>query len=250
MKIRRIVVGLDPSAPGRGALEAAATLAGRAQAELLGLFIEDADLLQLAALPFAREVGFASATGRALDVAGLERRLRLLAAESERALAAAAGRIAVPWSFRVARGSLIAALLAAAAEGDLLLAAASAAQRPPSAPLALLCSTAARPEGVLPAARALGRFIDGGLRIVLLAPDAKAAEAWQRAARAVLGDDAARTRFRTVPAGDAAALRAALRAEAPGALLLAAPDALPEWTLLRAFVSELRCPVFVLPAAL
>lgn len=249
MKIRRIVVGLDPSSPRLAALETAAALASRMQAELLGLFIEDSDLLQLAGLPFAREVGFASAMQRALDVAGLERTLRALAADSERALAAAAARIDVPWSFRVARGSLVASLLAAAAEGDLLLVAAAAAQRSVGAPLALLCSTGTRPEQVLPAASTLGGIVDGGLRVLLLAPDATSAATWEHEARAVLGADAAATRFRAVPAGDATALRAALRAEAPGALLVAAPDALAERTALRALVGDARCPVFVLPIA-
>ena len=57
MTLRRIVVGLDAGPRDRAALEAAAQLAARMQAELVGLFVEDIDLLHLAGLPFAREVG-------------------------------------------------------------------------------------------------------------------------------------------------------------------------------------------------
>lgn len=114
MKVHRIVIGLDPRQ--RAALRAAAALAAELEAELLGLFVEDPDLLALAAFPFAREVGFPSATRRVIDRATMERSLRALAAELERACASAMRGAAVPWSFRSARGSLAAELLAAVAE--------------------------------------------------------------------------------------------------------------------------------------
>jgi hypothetical protein len=113
MKIRRIVVRLEPRPAG---LEALAQLAEELQAELLALFVENADLLHLAALPFAREVGFPSAIRRSLDSAAMERSLQALAAELRRACDAALGASSVKWSFRVARGSPAAALAAAAAE--------------------------------------------------------------------------------------------------------------------------------------
>lgn len=122
MKIRRIVVGLEPVPFSRPVLEAAAELARRMEAELVGLFVESQDLLHFAGLPFAREVGFTSATRRALDVGSMERALRALAKETQETLAAVAGRTAVQWSFRVARGSLAAELLAAAGEADLIIA--------------------------------------------------------------------------------------------------------------------------------
>ena len=115
MTARRIVLGLDAGTPQRD-LEAVAALAARTGAELVGLFVEDPDLLQFAALPFAREIGGASAARRGLDVASVERSLRALAVEAERMLAGTAGRSAVRWSFRVARGVLLDVLLAAAAD--------------------------------------------------------------------------------------------------------------------------------------
>lgn len=122
MKIRRIIVGLEPASRSRALLEAAADLAGSLQAELIGLFVENTDLLNFAGFPFAREVGFSSARSRPLDLEAMERSLRAWADESRRLLASVAGRTSVRWSFRVARGPLAAEMLAAAEEADLVIA--------------------------------------------------------------------------------------------------------------------------------
>jgi len=117
---QRILVALDASPHSLAALEAAVALAADLQAELLGLFVEDADLLRLAGLPFARELGLYSATSRPLEALQLERQLRARAHRAEQALAAMAERAHVRWSFRVVRGAIAAELLAAAAEADLI----------------------------------------------------------------------------------------------------------------------------------
>ena len=122
MKIRRVIVGMDPALQSRALLEAAVELAERMEAELVGLFVENQDLLHFAGLPFAREVGFASAIRRTLDVESMERSLRALAKEAQRTLASVAGRTPVQWSFRVVRGSPAAELLAVAEESDLVIA--------------------------------------------------------------------------------------------------------------------------------
>lgn len=86
------------------------------QAEFLGLFIEDAELLRFASLPFAAEVGFASAVSRALDPAAMERALRAQALSLRQSLAAAL-EPDIAWSLRVARASPAEAVAAALAEG-------------------------------------------------------------------------------------------------------------------------------------
>jgi nucleotide-binding universal stress UspA family protein len=121
VKIRRIIVGLDSVPSNRALLEAAVELAGKAEAELVGLFVENIDLLHFAGLPFAREVGFASATRRVMDVEAMERCLRALAKEAQRTLEATAAPASVRWSFRVARGSAPAELLAVARDADLVV---------------------------------------------------------------------------------------------------------------------------------
>jgi len=117
---QRILVALDASPHSLAALEAAVALAADLQAELVGLFVEDADLLRLAGLPFARQQGVYSPEPRPLDEPQVARELRARARRAEQALAAAAGRAQVPWSFRVARGTIAAELLSAAAEADLI----------------------------------------------------------------------------------------------------------------------------------
>jgi hypothetical protein len=105
-------------APGsRAAPAAVAQLARHARAELLALFIEDAELLRFAALPIAAEVGFPSAALRSLDRAAVERALRAQAQALRDALAAALDPAAHAWSFRVARASPASAVEAALAEG-------------------------------------------------------------------------------------------------------------------------------------
>lgn len=101
-------------------METAAALASRMEAELLGLFIEDVNLLRLAALPFAREVSFFPARTRRLDSVGMERAIRAQASRAEAALLEAAGRQGVRCSFRVVRGEVTAQLLAAVRDIDLV----------------------------------------------------------------------------------------------------------------------------------
>ncbi len=118
---RRIVVLLDASAPGRAALEAAAARAAELKAELVAVFVEDADLLNVAGLPFAREIGFASAISRTMDAAAMERSLRALAQEARRSVESIAKRKPLQWSFRIAHGMLSEELLSVAAEADLVV---------------------------------------------------------------------------------------------------------------------------------
>ncbi|MCI0396514.1 MAG: universal stress protein [Chloroflexi bacterium] len=120
IKVQRILVALDASTHSLAALEAAAELAARRQAELIGLFVEDVNLVRLAGLPFAREVGGASATARPMSSDSVEQAMRLQAAQARRALAAAAERVHVSWSFRTVRGQVTASVLSAALEADLL----------------------------------------------------------------------------------------------------------------------------------
>ena len=121
MKIRRIIVGLQAAPANRAMLEAAAAYAAHAEAELVGLFVENVDLLNFAGLPFAHEVGAGSAGRRALNVSTMERSLRLAANEAREMLASVASGAALRWSFSVKRGVVAAELLAAADESDLML---------------------------------------------------------------------------------------------------------------------------------
>lgn len=117
---RRVLVALDASPSSRDTAEAAARLAAHLRAELVGLFVEDADLLSLAAQPFARRLDLLSGAVRSAEQAQVERELRLQARRARQLLEEIAGRRDIAWSFRVTRGPVAAEIVAAAAGAQLL----------------------------------------------------------------------------------------------------------------------------------
>jgi len=130
---RRILLALASPDPAAGLLEAIATLVGASQAaELRTLFIEDANLLRLAGLPFAREVGLVSAVDRLLSTEQVERALRTQASRAERLLAEVFGKSGTPFSFQVVRGTVLAVAMECAPEADVLVLGDAGAQRLPS----------------------------------------------------------------------------------------------------------------------
>jgi len=116
--VRRILIALDASPHSLAALEEAAALAERLRAELVGLFVEDINLLHLADLPGAPVVSRLAGGG---PDARILHELRALAGQARRALEAAGRRSGVPASFRVSRGRVAAELIRAAEEADLLV---------------------------------------------------------------------------------------------------------------------------------
>jgi hypothetical protein len=210
----RIVIGLAPGSRERGALHAAAALAGRVDAELVGLFVEDTELLRFAALPFALEIGFASAQRRRLDVTAVERSFLADAAEAQRTLARTAERGAIRWSFRVARGLATRELLAAA-----MGTAAEAATR--------------------------------DLRLLLLGDGGSAATRWAEQAREQLRggleDDEGAMRVSLVHAADLAELAGALQQDPCGVVVLLGEEEILSRRDLQALLRETAAPVLVLP---
>jgi nucleotide-binding universal stress UspA family protein len=120
LDVCRIVVALDASLRSLAALEAAADIAAAWHAELLGLFVEDVELLRLAATPSAIRFLYPSGSEEPLSLLFIESELRALAEQARRELAAAAERAHVRWSFRIVRGNVSAEVLLAATEADLL----------------------------------------------------------------------------------------------------------------------------------
>jgi len=165
VSIRRITVVQEPSRAPR-ALDAVAEAAAALEAELLGLFLEDVELLHFAGLPFAREIG-ASARSRGLDVQTMERRLRSQAEEARRALAAAAEGKSVRWSFRVERGSGPAQLRKALGDADLVILLGERGERTPRRAAALL-SAAEWSSATIPALERLVRSLAGDVYRVQL----------------------------------------------------------------------------------
>jgi len=115
---RRIVVAFDASAGSRAALITAAAAAEVLGADIEALFVEDADLLHLAGLPFARALG--PGGFHPLDVQAMERVLHEHALAAERACNEIGHGLNVNWRFRVERGRIGSVLLAATDRGDLI----------------------------------------------------------------------------------------------------------------------------------
>jgi len=119
--IRRILVALDASPDSLAALKIASQLASLYGAELIGIFVEDINLIRLAGLPFAREIGRYSAILRPIDKIQIERQLRAHSRWIESILASIAVEKNLQWSFRTFRGAITDELLSAARDTDLIL---------------------------------------------------------------------------------------------------------------------------------
>jgi nucleotide-binding universal stress UspA family protein len=118
---RRILVGVDASAASLDAMAVAVALAARLGSILTGLFVEDEDLLRLAALGFADIVRTPGSAAERLDRASAEAGLRAVAAHAREALERTASSHRVTCTFRVARGRVVREVLAAAEEADLVV---------------------------------------------------------------------------------------------------------------------------------
>ena len=247
-EIRRILVALDASPHSLPLLKVAAELASKMEAELLGLFVEDIELLRLADSPYACEFLYPSATQTPLSRATMEFKLRTLSEIARKALAAAASRARVQWSFRTVRGEILPEVLAAAGEADLL--AISEAGGPLGRPrrvasTALELAAGAAPvllipaRGIAPGAR-VAVYFDGspgsrfgllvsarmaaatqdGITVLIGAGDAASASARKEEAARLLKGENLKTRYRVISPEDITALVRTLRAERPGIFIL------------------------------
>jgi nucleotide-binding universal stress UspA family protein len=247
-EIRRILVALDASAGSLAALEGAATLAARWHADLLGIFIEDEDLLRLAALPFAEEVEVLFARTRPLRAEEMEQRLRAQAQRAEEALSLAAERHRLRWEFRVVRGAVTHELLAAIEDVDLAalggiggrtvrsgrlggtaLQTILRAERPvlllaPGGairePIAVLYNDRPSARRALALAARLAQKDGGALLVLIDAADPKAHAELARAAQAQLETLAVEAHVRSVGDRRPEALAAVVRRERIGTVIL------------------------------
>lgn len=121
LRVRRIVLALDACSIDASVLAEVVRLAARFRAELLGLFVEDADLFRLAGGRSVRAVDALFAALHDLDRGEIERLLRAQASRMRSSLTAAAERMEVSASFRVRRGKVAREVLAEAEEADVLV---------------------------------------------------------------------------------------------------------------------------------
>jgi len=119
--IRRLLVALDGSHPSLAALQAGVELAARLNAEISGLFVEDQQLLDMAALPGCREIMRLPPFSRPLDAIELRRHFRLQAKRMRRVLERSCQRAGVEGRFRIASGKVPEAIAEAAENSDLVI---------------------------------------------------------------------------------------------------------------------------------
>ncbi len=241
-RFSRVVVALGAASPQKPALEAGFGLAAAVGAALEGLFVEDANLVRLASLPFATETCALTGARRNLATEDVERALRVEAARLEQRLASSAARTQVRWSFAVARGELF--TQAAARQGDLLVLGTHARAPPRPGPVAVLFDASPEARRALVAATRFARALSCALLILVPGNDAAPQRAVLKRAREWLAAEGIGG-VALALAPDQRALIAAVRAR--GGLVLTLPEpALAAWPLdLAALVTAIACPLVI-----
>lgn len=118
--IGRIVIAVEADDASELALELARHLSESVSPELMGLFIENAHLLDYSRSRLAREIT-RSGRERPLERTQLERQIRQLSAQARARFEQAASRLGLRHSFHVTRGEIAAELLQQAAEAEALV---------------------------------------------------------------------------------------------------------------------------------
>lgn len=260
--IRRILFALGEENDIAGAFEATASLAQQLGAELHGLFVEDADLLRLAGLPFARETGLATAASRRLQHPDIERGWQRQAARLQKNLSEVATRRQLRWSFQVVRGRMTAQVAEVALASD-LVAVTSATRTTVETLQALGCpvlilpsgATLASPVGVLfddtpesdTALRIAAAFVstanEDGMSVFAVSTTGAGESAGKRA-KSILADSGARAHVAYLAAPDAATLSRLLRMQGIRTLVLAA-ETVARLSWLRPLLDRPPCAVWL-----
>jgi nucleotide-binding universal stress UspA family protein len=270
--IRRILVALDASAQSLAALEEAATLAAAMEAELMGLFVEDINLVRIAGLPFARQISYPSGEEEHMSSARIDLELRARAELARKAIAAAAERRHMPWSFRIVRGEVTGEILGAASQADLIFigtAGCSPARGMGSTAKALVAGARGAfllvqqvvPEGepilalddgtdgarrALDMALRLANARQVSLVVFLSAATPEAAERLEQQATQVLGNRTKHLQFRRLYDPSPRSFAEALRKEGGGLLVLPGESSLAREQGVRLLLQLTRNPVLLI----
>jgi hypothetical protein len=117
---KRLVLGLEPSAPGR-TMRLAVELAELLHLELLGLFLEDPSLRNLAAIPFVREFRLLGGDWRPIELERLTDELELAVRSAERLFADAAKDLTTRCQFEVSHEAAAEAVASISRSGDIIV---------------------------------------------------------------------------------------------------------------------------------
>jgi hypothetical protein len=117
---RRLVLGLQASAPLRST-RLAAELAGLLHLEMLGLFLDDTSLHNLARIPFARELRPLGGGWHPIELDRLSHELELSARSAERMFAEMAKHLATRCAFEIVRASTAEAIMSVSRRDDIVV---------------------------------------------------------------------------------------------------------------------------------
>lgn len=254
----RIVIALDTASLVAPVIETGAALGAGMHAMLDALFVEDEQLLRLAALPFARELGFPSARLRRIGAEDLERALRGQVDQVRKQLAAAAAALELPWQLSVLRGDVLRTAFGYANVADILVLGRSVAAAMPDAKrsvqagfpslrrraiLALFDGNAAGVKA-LAAAQALARVAPGELVVLIPASGPEPFRRLREQAAAIAAPGApVPSQYISIP--DVAAGTIARTARAQSAAVLVWPGDGRDPGVLSGIVDAVPCPVVV-----
>lgn len=266
-QIRRITIAVSRETPDPTVLEAVTRLAARARAEVAGLFVEDINLFRLAELPFALEYCRLTQVSHPLEAAVVERQMRIQAAAAQRALATAAERAGIKWSFRVTRGSVTTQLLSAVTEVDLLVLGAApdlllhvhegalrsgvqraqevlrAREPAPEKPIVVVYDLSPNAQRALEVAEHLAR--DGGRPLLVLMMTENQEDAERLREQAMEHLDKQTVYFRRLMEPSLITLLKIVRSEDAAALVLGAGKSVLELRAFNMLRGGLRCPAFL-----
>lgn len=242
----RVLLAVRGAARSDAPIDLALQLAVALEAELAGVFIEDSDLLRVAALPFTREVGRVTGALRPLDPGEVEASLRRQAEQVRHALADLTRSSQVKWSFRVARGKLPEAMLSSARRADIVVAGECRLQvrrgRGESMQTVTVVFEPGQ-SGVRTLTTALNLARGRVERLAILVPDAADLEGLRRQAAQAVQAAPELLRIATLPSREAAGLVRSVRQQSARALVLA-PDSLHDGERqVRVLLEELPCPL-------
>ena len=117
---KRLVLGLQPSAHDR-TMQLAVELADLLHLDLLGLFVEDTSLHDLASMPFSREFRSLGGGWHTMDLDRLSRDFELAARSIERKFMHAAKRLPTGYQFKVARGPVARTFASVSRNDDIVM---------------------------------------------------------------------------------------------------------------------------------
>ena len=117
---RRLVLALPAAPLPRPVIDRATRLASLLSAELLGLFVEDANLLAMAALSFARQFDARARAWRSIDPTQVQQDYAAIADTLRRQLTESAAALGIAADFAVTRGQPHGAVIGGAARSDVV----------------------------------------------------------------------------------------------------------------------------------